>query len=61
LDYPVPLRSQTLEGTLAFPVGYGGSEGFDLDSRHVEVVFDNFLTESLAGGIAGCEEVAGLV
>src|SRR5918994_4406646 len=49
--------SQTLEVPVAFPVGNGGLEGFDLDSRHVQVVFDDLHAERTAGRLALCEEL----
>src|ERR671911_2823212 len=44
--------SQALEVPVAFPVGNGGLEGFDLDARHVEVVFDDLHAERAAGCLA---------
>src|SRR5918995_5352441 len=49
--------SQTLEVPVAFPVGNGGLEGFDLDARHVQVVLDDLHAERTAGRLALCEEL----
>src|SRR5919106_6366019 len=49
--------SQALEVPVAFPVGNGGLEGFDLDARHVQVVLDDLIPERTAGRLALCEEL----
>src|SRR5918995_5992250 len=44
--------SQALEVPVAFPVGNGGLEGFDLHPRHVQVVLDYFFPEGAPGRLA---------